>query len=171
MRTLVLEPPPAELQALLERRRRLGIDLYDEIWEGTLHMVPAPHSAHGKLDRRLARLLDAPARDAGLEATGPINIGAADDYRVPDAALLRPGPDGVYVPSAALVVEIVSPGDETWAKLPFYATHEVEELLIVDPQKRSIDWLALRDGSYEPIKRSGVIELGVKQLAERLDWP
>lgn len=171
MRTLVLEPPPAEFQALLAYRRSLGIDLYDEVWEGTLHMVPAPHSAHGKLDRRLARLLDAPAQKAGLDATGPINIGAADDYRVPDAALLPPGPDGVYVPSAALVVEILSPGDETWAKLPFYAAHGVQEVLIADPRERTVHWLALRDGDYERIERSGVIDLGVEQLAEQLDWP
>ncbi len=171
MRTLVLEPPPTELQALIERRRQLGIDLYDEVWEGVLHMVPAPHSAHGKIDRRLARLLDAPARAAGLDATGPINLGTSEDYRVPDAALLRPGPDGVYLPSAALVVEIVSPGDETWAKLSFYAAHAVEELLIVDPQKRSIDWLALRDDSFEAIERSSVIDLSVTQLVEGLDWP
>ena len=82
MRTLVLDPVPAEFEALLERRRRLGIDRFDEVWEGVLHMVPAPHSAHGKLDRRVARLLDAPAQAAGLEASGPVNIGRPEDYRV-----------------------------------------------------------------------------------------
>ena len=29
-----------------------------------------------------------------------------------------------------LVIEIVSPGDDTWKKLPFYAAHDVDELLI-----------------------------------------
>jgi hypothetical protein len=29
------------------------------------------------------------------------------------------------------VIEIVSPGDESWDKLPFYAAHEVDEALIV----------------------------------------
>jgi Uma2 family endonuclease len=171
MRTLVLDPAPAEFDALLERRRRLGIDLYDEVWEGVLHMVPAPHSAHGKLDRRLARLLDAPAQAAGLEASGPVNIGGPEDYRVPDAALLRPGPDGVYLPGAALVVEIVSPDDETWAKLPFYAAHDVDELLIVDPREHTIHWLALRDGGYEPVERSALLDLGAEQLADEIEWP
>ncbi len=171
MSTLVVGQAPAELDALLERRRRLGADLYDEVWKGVLHMVPAPHSAHGKLDRRVARLLDGPARAAGLEASGPVNIGGPDDYRVPDAALLRPGPDGVYLPSAALVVEIVSPDDETWAKLPFYAEHGVEELLIVDPQERTIHWLALGDGNYEPVQTSALIDLGADALAEQIDWP
>src|SRR5438270_10491423 len=86
--TLVRDPQPAEFEALLERRRQLGQDLFDEVWEGVLHMNPAPHSRHGRVDAELARLLYEPARDAGLRHTGPINIGNAEDYRVPDRALL-----------------------------------------------------------------------------------
>jgi Uma2 family endonuclease len=171
MPTLVLDPTPADFEAMLERRRRLGIDLHDEVWEGVLHIVPGPHSAHGKLDHRVSLLLDQPAQAAGLEPAGPVNIGSAQDYRVPDRALLRPGPDAVYLPSAALVVEIVSPGDETWAKLPFYAAHNVEEVLIVDPQERAAHLLTLREGDYEPTERSSVVDLDVKQLAERIEWP
>lgn len=102
---------------------------------------------------------------------GPFNIGVAEDYRVPDAALLRSGPDGVYLPTAALVVEIVSPGDATWDKLPFYAAHGVDEVLIVDPRERALHWLALHDGGYEPVERSALIDLGAERLAERIDWP
>jgi hypothetical protein len=42
MRTLLPDPPPAELEALLERRTKLGQDRKDEVWEGVLHLVPAP---------------------------------------------------------------------------------------------------------------------------------
>jgi Uma2 family endonuclease len=41
------------------------------------------------------------------------------------------------------VIEIVSPGDESWKKLPFYAERRVVEVLIVDPSQRSVHWLAL----------------------------
>ena len=68
-------------------------------------------------------------------------------------------------------MEVVSPDDETWQKLPFYAAHDVEEILIVDPEKRSVQWLALADGSYEPIERSRLIDLSAAQLAQRIDWP
>ena len=34
MPTLVMDPAPAEIDALIERRRRLGLDHRDEIWEG-----------------------------------------------------------------------------------------------------------------------------------------
>jgi hypothetical protein len=69
------------------------------------------------------------------------------------------------------LLEIVSPNDRTWEKLPFYAKHDVDELLIVDPQQRSVDWLALAEGEYRPVERSGVIELGPAELAEQIDWP
>ncbi len=41
----------------------------------------------------------------------------------------------MWFATAALVVEIVSPGDKTWEKLPFYAAHSVDESLIVDPRR------------------------------------
>jgi hypothetical protein len=172
MRTLVKDPPPAGFEELLERRRRLGQDLFDEVWDGVLHMNPAPHSRHGKVDAQLAALLHEPARAAGLVQSGPMNLGEAEDFRVPDRALLRPAPDDVYLPTAALAAEIVSPGDDTWQKLDFYAAHRVDELLIVDPQERKVDWLGLQpDGSYRPIDRSGLILLGPAELAEQIDWP
>ena len=101
-----------------------------------------------------------------------MNLGEPGDFRVPDRALLRPGPDAVYLPTAALVGEIVSPGDDTWEKLGFYAAHHVDDLLIVDPERRRVDWLALMPrGEYERVERSGLIGLGPAWLAERLDWP
>ena len=69
------------------------------------------------------------------------------------------------------MIEIVSPGDETWNKLSFYAAHDVEEILILDPEKRSVSWLGLADGEYRPIERSGLIDLGSDQLTGQIDWP
>ena len=171
MPTLVRDPQPAEFEALLERRRRLGQDLFDEVWEGVLHMNPAPHSRHGRLEWQLAGLLAPLADDAGLRALGQFNLGEEGDYRVPDGALVRPGPDAVYLPTAALVLEIVSPGDETWEKLGFYAAHGVEELLIVDPQEKTVSWMGLEAGEYKHLKRSRLIELGANELAAGIDWP
>ena len=56
-------------------------------------------------------------------------------------------------------------------KLPFYGAHAVEEILIIDPQERSVSWLGLTDGEYQPIERSGLIDLGASDLAELIDWP
>lgn len=103
---------------------------------------------------------------------GQSNLGDGEhDFRVPDSALHRPGASGVWHPTAPLIVEIVSPGDESWEKLPFYAAHGVDEVLIVDPQERSVSWLGLAGEEYRPIERSGLIDLGAQELGERLDWP
>jgi hypothetical protein len=171
MRALVLDPPSAGLDELLERRRRSGLDRCDEIWEGVLHMVPAPSHAHAATEAQLMRL--GPCADAaGLQITGQCNIGTDEhDFRVPDGALHRPGASGMWHPTAALVVEIVSPGDESWEKLPFYAAHHVDELLIVDPAARSVQWLDLSDGEYRQVERSALIDLGAAELAKQIDWP
>ncbi|HEV3093096.1 MAG TPA: Uma2 family endonuclease [Solirubrobacteraceae bacterium] len=171
MRTLLPDPPPADFQALLERRRQWGADTHDEVWEGVLHMAPAPHDRHADAQAQIIVLLDGPARRAQLRPRGELNIGARENFRVPDAALLRPGSGGVYLPTAALVVEVVSPGDETWQKLPFYAAHSVDELLIVDPDTREVHWLGLSDGDYHPVEQSALIDLGPARLAEQIDWP
>jgi hypothetical protein len=173
MATLVLDPYTPELEALKERRRISGIDRLDEVWEGVLHMVSAPSAAHAQIAQQLAEALGPPARAAGLVAAmHEFNVGESDhDYRILDGGLLHPGASGVWQHTAPLVVEIVSPGDETWQKLPFYAAHHVDEVLIVDPAERSVRWLALADGEYVAREHSSLIELGVRELAERIEWP
>jgi Uma2 family endonuclease len=173
MTTVVVGDHPPEIAALLERRARAGLDRLDEVWEGVLHMIPAPGHAHARIAQQLAEVLGPLARASGLEATmHEFNLGESEqDFRVPDGGLHRPGAAEMWHPSAALVVEIVSPGDETWQKLPFYAAHSVDEVLIVDPAERTIHWLALAEGGYEPVERSGLIELGPAELVEQIDWP
>lgn len=173
MRTLILDPPSAGLDEVFERRRRSGLDRLDEVWEGVLHMIPAPGFEHARIAQQLAVILDSPAQAAGLlPAMHEFNLGDSErDFRVPDGGLHRSGAAGVWLSTAALVVEIVSPGDETWNKLPFYATHQVDEILIVDPEKRTVHWLALTDGEYLPVEHSGLIDIGATELAELIDWP
>jgi len=172
MRTLLSDPPPPEIEQLLAERARLGLDRRDEIWDGVLHMAPAALRRHADLQAQVIAILHGPARASGLRAAGEFNLGHKGDYRIPDAALLEPGPDQLYVPSAALVAEILSPDDETPEKIPFYAAHHVDELLIVDPVEHAVHWLALVEhGEYRPVKRSGLIDLGAAQIAEQIDWP
>jgi Uma2 family endonuclease len=174
MPTLVMDPAPAEIDALIERRRRLGLDHRDEMWEGVLHMNPPPTGEHQVILQQLAELLGPLARGAGLvPVVNEFGLGreGKDNYRVPDGGLHRGVPRGVYQGTAALVIEIVSPNDETWEKLPFYAAHDVDEVLIIDPREHSVAWLGLADSEYQPIERSGLIDLGLSELAEQIDWP
>jgi Uma2 family endonuclease len=171
VRTLLPNPPPPEFGVLLEERRRLGNDRFDEVWDGVLHVNPAPQLRHGALVMRLAVVLEPLARRAGLVLSDPFNLGTPADYRIPDAGLVRDGRNRLFIDTAALAVEVLSPNDETWAKLPFYAAHEVDEVLIVDPDTRAVHWLARAGDGYEPIERSGLIELGSAELAARIEWP
>lgn len=172
MRTLLPDPPPAEIEAFLERRRRLGQDRKDEVWEGVLHVVPAPSHRHATLSAQVKALLRAPAHDAGLEVSYEFNLGdSQDDFRVPDGGLHHPGAPDMWHPTAALVLEVISPGDETSEKLSFHRDHHVEEVLIVDPDERAVSWLGLSEGTYRPIDASRLIDLGPRELSRRIGWP
>lgn len=173
MRALVLDPATAGFDQLLERRHRSGLDRLDEVWAGVLHMIPAPSLAHARIAQQLAELLGPLARACGLESVmHEFNLGDSEaDFRVPDGALHQPGATGTWLPSAALVIEIVSPGDETWEKLPFYAAHQVDELLIVDPVERAVHWLGLAGGHYREVRHSSLIEFGPAELAKVIQWP
>ena len=172
MRTVVLGPPPPELASLLDRRRASGADKLDEVWEGEYHMVPAPNAAHGRVDRQLIVLLEPYAQSAGLEGTTIFNLGTnSDNYRVPDAGYHRQPPVGDWIPTAAVVVEVVSPHDETWDKLGFYAAHGVDEILVADPAEQSITLLELRDGKYARVDRSRLLGVAAGELERQIDWP
>jgi len=68
------------------------------------------------------------------------------------------------------VVEIVTPDENSWEKLSFYAVHHVEELVVVDPAERAVYWLGLAEhGGYQAVERSGLIDLDPFKLADQLE--
>jgi Uma2 family endonuclease len=172
MRVLALDSSLPEIEALLESRRISGRDRSDEMWDGVLHLSPHSNVRHAHLSQQLAEILGPLARDAGLiPAVAEFNLGDSDqDYRVPDGGLLRDRIDHLFVPSPALVIEIRSPNDESWEKLPFYAAHGVDEVLIIEPESREVHWLQFQDGQYAATERSALIDLSAAQLTAGLVW-
>ena len=131
---------PDPLQAWADERSRLGHDHWDELWDGVLHMVPPPSYGHNDRGTQLLVFLHPIAASAGLKATyeaGVFRPGRTDDYRQPDLLIARPehishrGVEG----RAELVVEIRSPHDEAWEKLPFFAEMGIPEVLILDADR------------------------------------
>lgn len=171
MSTLVLGARPPELEQFLQRRRALGQDRLDEVWQGVYHVAPAPHFAHGRVSAELAALLRLAARRAGLVMTDAFNLGEPTDYRVPDQGLHRAGAAGTWLPTAALVVEVVSPDDESYAKFGFYAAHDVDEVLIADPRTRTVRLWQLRGATYEETGGSDLLGLTAEGVAADLEWP
>jgi Uma2 family endonuclease len=169
---VILGPPPPEVESLIESRRRTGADRYDEVWDGDLHVHPAPRNRHQLLESELHAILRPHAKRVGLHTLGGINIGGPDDFRIPDLAILVDADDRLWNSTAALVVEILSPHDETFAKLTFYADHHIDEVVIIDPVAHSATWLRrASDGRYEPVEQSTVLDAGVNHIAGEIDWP
>jgi len=172
MPTLVLDPQPAWVERLLEERRQSGADRRDEVWDGILHVIPSPSVERERLAHGLHMLLDPHASTANLVVVGTVGIGTEDNYRVPDLTVLRPEYAPQWNQTAALVVEIASPRDDTWEKLAFYAAHRVNEVVIVSLGERRIHWLNLQaDEEYRPLERSRLLGVSVTELAAQLIWP
>jgi Uma2 family endonuclease len=160
-------------QALLDERRSKGLDRSDEMWEGELHMVPPPTEDHQALGAELFLILGPIAKEKGLlpryDPTGLFRPGVDDDWRVPDQMYAPPerrsrrGIEG----DASLVVEILSPNDETYTKLDWYAEVGVGEVLVIEPETRRVELFANRDGRMIPVEPAVVECLGVR--AETVD--
>ncbi len=161
-----------ELRAALDRRRELGLDLYDEVWEGVYRIVNAPGPRHAAIQATLLAILEPLAEERGIVALGPANIGVPDDHRIPDACLVEPSVIGTsaWLERAELVVEILSPDDATFEKLDFYTAHGVRELLVADWRDRSVRVFALQEGQAER-DRSEVLGMSTAELETEIDWP
>ena len=169
MKVLTADPPPAEMDEVLARRQALGQDLYDEMWEGVYHMNPVPHAWHGVVQTEVGAILrEAVEVRPDWIASGPFNLGDKDNYRVPDGGVLME-PTQLYMPTALIVVEIVSEGDETFDKFDFYWDHNVNEILTIS-RPQVIRWWERRS-HYSPGAESDLLSLSVQELRERIHWP
>jgi Uma2 family endonuclease len=154
MKAVMSSVPPD----LLAWRKRVGVDRWDEMWDGVLHMPPMPNRDHQDLEGALETYLRSHwARPRGAKVFHQINVASVGgwprDYRIPDMVLLLPQRFAIdrneYFEGAPdVVVEIRSPGDETKEKLPFYAKLGVPEVWVLDRDTRQPEVLLLRRGRY-----------------------
>ena len=170
MRSILARVP----QELLEERRRLGHDRRDEVWEGVLHMVPPPHGAHGRLNDDLGVFFKLHWELEGLGKTYPetgvkrpgtpphpdLGEGIPSDYRTPDRSFLLPERyerflGGWIVGGPDVALEIVSPGDESRHKLPFFHAVGVREVILVDRQSREVEVFSAGPTGFVPVAPDG----------------
>ena len=148
MRAVFVEVP----EALIKERRAKGLDRFDELWEGVLHMVPPPSSWHQRFSSELFQIIAPIAKSKGLLPFFETGLYRPDsgepEWRVPDLTFTRPerisarGVEG----GAELVVELLSEGDESREKLGFYEQLGVGEVLLIDPATREVELYVLRGG-------------------------
>jgi Uma2 family endonuclease len=152
MRAVWLDVP----HDFLEERRRLGHDKLDELWDGVLHMVPPPSFSHSTVTTELIGALLPIAKRRGLlarcDGTGLFDPTTDKSWRVPDLTIARPDQTSDRgLEGAELVVEVLSPNDESREKFPFYAKLGVREIWLIDPDTRLTEIYTRVAEGYEPV--------------------
>lgn len=154
LKAVLVEIPPV-VREWMDERARVGNDRHDEMWDGVQHVVPPPSFGHQHRGTGLLTVFATLAAGSGLLATyetGVFRPGTSKDYRIPDLVVVHPdhvserGVEG----RAELVVELRSPDDESWEKLPFYAEMGVQEVLIVDATACAVFRLDPETGGFTP---------------------
>ena len=151
-------PPPAAIDT-----RPPGARERDEMWHGVLHKAPAPNLLHQDfLDELREFVRFRWAKPTGGRVHREVNLTTPEDeddwtnnYRIPDLILLDADrlryERIVYVVGPPLVaVEIRSPGDDSYEKLPFYAGLGVPEVWIIHRDAKVPEIRVLKDdGEYD----------------------
>ncbi|HEX6736782.1 MAG TPA: Uma2 family endonuclease [Vicinamibacteria bacterium] len=175
MKAVMLEVDPA----LLEQRRRLGLDRWDEMWEGVLHMAPAPADEHQRMVGELLAFLLPLFRATGR---GMIRMGInvfdesspSENYRIPDLTFVAAGherllaADGIRGGAPDAVIEVRSPGDESYDKLPFFARLVVPEVVILDRDTKRAEVFRLQGADYTRREPDAAGEIVCETMGVRL---
>jgi Uma2 family endonuclease len=143
---------------ILAMRRRTGADQWDEMWEGVLHIMPLPNRDHQDLEGSLESYLRTNwARSRKAKVYHQINLtppgGWPDNFRIPDLLFLTSAHfdadrNEYFEGTVDGVVEIHSPGDEAYEKLPFYEELGVTEVWIIHRDTKEPEIYLLKKGRY-----------------------
>jgi Uma2 family endonuclease len=153
-----------EAQILAERVNSDG-DRYDEVWEGVYIVTPLPNNDHQVLVGELSYILGEAVGRSGLGRVFPgVNLSDRDEgwdknFREPDVAVFLRGGRAIdrgthWQGAADFLVEIISPGERTREKIPFYSSIGVVELLIVDREPWSLELYRNENGQLTKVGQS-----------------
>ena len=134
-------------------------DRWDEMWEGVLHVPPCATADHQDFGGQLYSWLHVNwAKPNGCRAYPAVNISDREDdwttnYRIPDLSLLTAdrfhiNRNDFFFGAPLVVVEVRSPRDESYEKLPFYASLGVPEVWIIDRDSKHPEIYTLNHGQY-----------------------
>jgi Uma2 family endonuclease len=160
MRAVIVDMP----KHWLAERKNSDAAQWDEMWNGVLHMPPMPNGMHQDFAGDLRDFLKWEwAKPSGGLVRHEVNLTTPEDeahwtlnYRIPDLVLLDRGrlhiDKNEYMAGAPLVVvEIKSPGDETYDKFPFYAGLGIPEVWVFDRDTRAPEVHLLdSERAYQP---------------------
>lgn len=163
--------PNHDIEAMIARRRAWGADRFDEVWNGEYHVAPYITGEHALVSADLTGLLHPFAEVVGLIGSTAFNLGDPTNFRVPDLGYHRERWEGWGVPTAAVVVEVVLPDDETYAKFDFYARHGVEEIIVADPAEHTVRCFGHTLNSFHVQNECKLLGISSSDLTAAIDWP
>ena len=154
---------------LIARRRRLGHDHWDEVWDGVYIMSPAANIEHFGMSNDLATVLTIAVKWAGLGEVLPgVNVSDRKEdwkknFRVPDVTVFLNGNPAEdcethWFGGPDLAIEVVSPRDRSRKKIPFYEKVGTRELLIVDRKPWKLTLLRLTNGKLLELGQSTLVD-------------
>jgi len=177
VKAVILEVSDEELA----RRRLTGVDRFDEMWEGVLHMAPAPLYEHQRIVAEIDRFVGPLCKRHGRGVLAiQINVfneaSAEPDYRIPDLTFIAAGRvdvlarDGTRGGGPDAVIEVRSPEDETYEKFPFFAGLGVREVIVVHRDTLEPEIYRLAGAQYVAVQmdadgwlRSEALKVGLKR--------
>jgi Uma2 family endonuclease len=154
---------------LIASRRRLGIDRFDEVWDGVYVLVPPGDIEHFAVAGDLATVLTMTVKWAGL---GEVFAGAAisdhradwkKNYRVPDVVVFLRGSRAEdcgthWFGGPDLAIEVVSPRDRSRKKIPFYESVGTRELLLIDRKPWGLTMYRRADAKLVQLGQSAIAD-------------
>ncbi|MCL7460039.1 Uma2 family endonuclease [Micromonospora echinofusca] len=151
-----------EYLALGETQQRV------ELFDGSLHVTPAPTPRHQRISRKLGNILEPAAKALGLELLEAVNVRLRPG-RIPIPDLVVTGPidlDDPWIEAAdvKLVCEIISPGNaatDKVLKMHYYAAAGIEWYLLVEQETLSVHLYRRRGAHY--------VERSVTKAGETLE--
>ena len=159
MPTIVLDETLAE--SILAERRAKGNRTGEEVWEGVTYIMPQPNNEHQDLAMMFALYFGIAVivgGKGGRIQPSPNLSDRIDDwnknFRNPDFAYFAPDTeaddqDSFWYGGPDFLLEIISPGDLSRDKLPFYARIGTREVLILDRDPWQFELYRLQDGEME----------------------
>ena len=182
--------PAANLKRIIRQRRRACADRKDEVWNGVYVMPPMANNEHQRMVMGLCAHLGEVLGETATVLPGANVSDRGDDwehnYRCPDVVVVLAG--GLAIDRGThwqggpdFLVEVMSPGDDTMAKLPFYAQLGVREVLVVERDTRAPALYRLARGRLaparpadvggEPYLVSGVVPLAFRRVESKKQGP
>jgi Uma2 family endonuclease len=151
--TLIVTDPRDQAR-LIAQRREAGADRFDEVWEGDYVMAPLADDEHQDIQAGLITALRT-ALGRAARVRGGVNVTDREsdweqNFRCPDVVAFLEGTTAEnrgshWFGGPDFAVEILSPGDRTPQKLPFYASVNVRELLVIGRSPWSLELYRLRE--------------------------